>query len=123
MRSGSCPRQLRPPTEPSGSMWRAISTSLPIVAALILLPTIAFANPPDPSWIAGIYDGADGDDVVIFLYEIVAVSVAAARELIPVGCLLETRTERIRDGALGKQLTVAPRAPPASASTASDPLS
>jgi len=39
--------------------------------ALILLPVIAFASPPDPSWIAGIYDGADGDDVVTFVYETV----------------------------------------------------
>ena len=76
MRSGSCPQQLRPPTEPSRSMWRAISTSLPIVAALILLPAIALANPPDPSWIAGIYDGADSDDIVTRVYETVAINTA-----------------------------------------------
>ncbi|HUM17144.1 MAG TPA: hypothetical protein VL086_15720 [Candidatus Nitrosotalea sp.] len=28
------------------------------------LPTLAHASPPDPSWIPGVYDGADFDDVV-----------------------------------------------------------
>jgi hypothetical protein len=45
-------------------MRRALSPFLPIIVALILLPAVAFASPPDPSWIAGIYDGADGDDIV-----------------------------------------------------------
>jgi hypothetical protein len=83
MRSGSCPQQLRPPTEPSRSMWRAISTSLPIVAALILLPAIAFANPPDSSWIAGIYDGADSEDIVTRVYETVAINTAVLRHIAP----------------------------------------
>jgi hypothetical protein len=52
MRSGSCPRQQMPAIEPSRSMRRGIPTFLPIVVALILLPPIAFASPPDPSWIA-----------------------------------------------------------------------
>ena len=51
-------------TEPSPSMRRAISISLPIVLPLILLPVIAFAIPPVPSWIAGVFDGADADDIV-----------------------------------------------------------
>lgn len=39
------------------------------VALLLLLPiggltALAYASPPDPSWIRGIYDGADYDDVV-----------------------------------------------------------
>lgn len=39
------------------------------VALLLLLPVggltpLAYASPPDPSWIAGIYDDADFDDVV-----------------------------------------------------------
>ena len=73
MRPGSCPRQPLSLPEPSRSTWRAISQSLPIVMALVLLPAIAFASPPDPSWIAGIYDGADGDDIVTFVYETVGV--------------------------------------------------
>jgi hypothetical protein len=41
-----------------------------LVAALVVLvalPVLAFASPPDPSWIAGIYDGADYDDVVVLV--------------------------------------------------------
>jgi hypothetical protein len=39
------------------------------VALLLLIPlgaltALAYASPPDPSWIRGIYDGADYDDVV-----------------------------------------------------------
>jgi hypothetical protein len=43
----------------------------PVLAALVLLlpvctlTSLAYASPPDPSWIRGIYDGADYDDVVI----------------------------------------------------------
>jgi hypothetical protein len=83
MRSGSRPRQQKPLPEPSPSLWRAISTSLPIVVALILLPTIAFASPPDPSWIAGIYDGADGDDIVTLIYETAGVEAASTRPVPP----------------------------------------
>src|SRR5215831_8173422 len=46
-----------------------LATFLSIIAALMLIAPIAFASPPDPLWIAGIYDGADGDDVVSLVYE------------------------------------------------------
>ena len=32
---------------------------------LIVLVPLASATPPDPLWVAGIYDGADSDDVVL----------------------------------------------------------
>src|SRR5262249_42886437 len=56
-------------------MWLALAALLPrtvAIVALILLPAIAFASPPDLSWIAGIYDGADGDDVVSLVYDAAA---------------------------------------------------
>jgi len=46
-----------------------LATFLLVFVALILIAPIAFASSPDPSWIAGIYDGADGDDVVSLVYE------------------------------------------------------
>ena len=95
MRSGSCPQQLRAPTEPSRSTWRAISTSLPIVAALILLPAIAFANPPDSSWIAGIYDGADSDDIVTRVYETVAINTAVLTDIAPLPGVSDISLESI----------------------------
>jgi hypothetical protein len=35
-----------------------------ISAVLAAIPTLAHASPPDPTWIPGIYDDADFDDVV-----------------------------------------------------------
>jgi len=35
-----------------------------ISAVLATIPTLAHASPPDPTWIPGIYDDADFDDVV-----------------------------------------------------------
>jgi hypothetical protein len=38
-----------------------------IAIAPLTLATLAHASPPDPSWIQGIYDDADHDDVIAFL--------------------------------------------------------
>jgi hypothetical protein len=81
MRSGSCPREQMRPAGPPRSMRRTLSPFLPIIAALILLPAIAFASPPHPSWIAGIYDGADGDDIVMLVYETAATNAAALSKI------------------------------------------
>jgi|SRR5262245_14347581 len=75
MCSESCAQQQGPLTEGPLFVWRAVLTLLPMLVTLMLLPVIAFANPPDPSWIAGIYDGADGDDVVMSVDDTVATSV------------------------------------------------
>jgi len=34
---------------------------------LPLLTPMAYASPPDPSWIHGLYDGGDFDDVVVLV--------------------------------------------------------
>jgi len=36
-----------------------------VIALSVLLNPLAAASPPDPSWIPGLYDAADFDDVVI----------------------------------------------------------
>src|SRR5262245_9958846 len=41
------------------------------VAVLVFLTIAAGASPPDPVWIAGLYDAADGDDAVRLLTETV----------------------------------------------------
>src|SRR5215510_14342132 len=112
MRSGSCPRQQTPPPEPSRSTWRAILTLLPIALALILLPALAFASPPDPSWIAGIYDGADGDDIVNLVYETSAAKTAAPSHVGPLPCVLEISSEGLVRSAPANRFTRGPRAPP-----------
>jgi hypothetical protein len=39
-----------------------------LLALLIIAPiTLVHASPPDPTWLAGVYDQADFDDVVGFL--------------------------------------------------------
>jgi len=35
-----------------------------LVALAASLTPLAYASPPDPSWIRGVYDDADGDDAV-----------------------------------------------------------
>jgi len=116
MRSSSCPWPQMPAPEPARTMWRAISTALPIVLALILLPAMAFASPPDPSWIAGIYDGADGDDIVSFVYETSAASATAPSHLGPLTCLPGMFLEGIARIVSGSRFTFGPRSPPVSSS-------
>ena len=41
--------------------------ALLIAGTLAVLLSLAYASPADPTWIAGIYDNADYDDVVAFL--------------------------------------------------------
>src|SRR5262252_4160037 len=60
-----------------------LATFPSIVVTLILIAPIAFASPPDPSWIAGIYDGADGDDVVALVYETAGVEAVSLGSSLP----------------------------------------
>ena len=39
--------------------------ALPLLVVLVALVPLADATPPDPLWIAGMYDAADSDDVVM----------------------------------------------------------
>ncbi len=38
---------------------------LAVIGAWVGLRLLAYASPPDPSWIAGLYDDADFDSVVV----------------------------------------------------------
>lgn len=49
---------------PVSSSLLATSRGGLILAALATTSSLAYASPPDPSWISGIYDDADFDDVV-----------------------------------------------------------
>jgi len=40
---------------------------LTLIAAVLALAPAAHASPPDQTWIAGLYDNADFDDVVLFI--------------------------------------------------------
>jgi len=119
MRVGLCPHQQMRPAEPSHSLRRVVSIFLPIVLALILLPVMAFASPPDPSWIAGIYDGADGDDIVNLVYETSAANVAAPTPIRSLLCRPGTPFQRTIRILPDSQFARAPRAPPISRSVVS----
>ena len=55
---------------------RTVSSALVLLVVGVLagLAPVAHASPPDPTWIAGFYDGADLDDIVL---AIVSADVAA----------------------------------------------
>jgi len=112
MRPGSSPRQPLSPPEPSRSVGQVIAAALPIVLVLILLPPLAFASPPDPSWVAGFYDGADGDDIVSLVYETSAANQTAPSHLGPLPCLLEVCLEGIARYVPERHFTRGPRSPP-----------
>src|SRR5262245_9455872 len=114
MRSGLWPQRHMPLLELSLSVRRAIFASLPIVVALILLPTIAFASPPDPSWITGICDDADGDDMVFPDYQPIAAVAISQQSFLSPFCLSErflVSVPRSVDGVSAVQFA---RGPPSS---------
>ncbi len=39
------------------------------VALVVLAPVIAAADVPDPTWIGGFYDGADGDELGALVWD------------------------------------------------------
>ena len=63
--------------------------ALVLLASLIALYPLAFASPPDPVWLAGIYDDADLDDVVWVVSSTTALAVrltvVVATEFLAVG--------------------------------------
>jgi len=53
--------------------WRRLLV-LVLLACCGTLPLLAYASPPDPTWLPGIYDNADYDDVIGLLADTAAVS-------------------------------------------------
>jgi len=49
----------------AGIRRRGHGPILLVIALCIVLTPLAAASPPDPTWIPGLYDGGDFDDVVI----------------------------------------------------------
>src|SRR5262247_3465493 len=87
-----------------------------LVTLLVILMPMAWAIPIDPSWIKGVYDGGDFDDVVSYLTSgTLEVPVLPAADLSPV--FVSAPTEALADQQTGATPLLAshePRAPPLS---------
>ena len=59
-----------------GHLWWRRCLGFVLLACCAILPLLAHASPPDPTWLPGIYDNADYDDVIGLLTD-----TAAVREL------------------------------------------
>jgi hypothetical protein len=103
-------------------MRPAFTAFLPTIVALILLPAIAFASPPDPSWIAGIYDGADGDDIVSLVYDTAVAHAAQRSHITPLPHLAKVALENIPCGVPRDCFTHGSRAPPVQGSVMVAPI-
>jgi hypothetical protein len=57
-------------------VWPLCLLALGLVASLTVLPSLCHASPPDPTWVAGLYDDADHDDVVLDVVGMVATLIA-----------------------------------------------
>jgi hypothetical protein len=67
------------------------SLLLVLVGVLVSVTPLAYTSPPDPSWIGGIYDDGDFDDVVVFIVSAAAlgepvVSANAGPAPLVIGC-------------------------------------
>jgi len=87
-----------------------------LVTLMVILLPMAWAIPIDPSWITGVYDGGDFDDVVSYLTSgTLEVPVIPAADLSPV--FASAPTEYLADQPIGASPLLAshkPRAPPLS---------
>jgi hypothetical protein len=90
-----------------------------LVALLLLAPValadLALASPPDPTWIPGLYDDADGDDVVSLVASGTGQTPPAAPTILPFVARpiarLTPTPERLPRGLWAS--AARPRAPPA----------
>jgi hypothetical protein len=106
-------RTLRP--HPRSSVSPALLLAL-VLLALASLHTLAYASPADPSWIPGIYDEGDFDDVVTLIASVPAdLSPATPADLELLPLLIESLMPRIERAYLAHPGAAArPRAPPSS---------
>ena len=86
-----------------------------VIIAQTTLSALAFASPPDPSWIPGVYDDADYDDVVTRVMSatgnVAPMAPAALRSGPPrIRCLLDFGETA---ALVGSASVLRPRAPPA----------
>ena len=88
---------------------------LVLVALMLTLAGVAYASPPDPSWIPGLYDDDDFDNVVDFITSSSGVAGALViSDLFPVRNPIALQLRHADDVATFIPLSAfGPRAPPA----------
>jgi len=87
-----------------------------LLVAISAVTPLAYASPPDPSWVQGIYDDADFDDVVVFITSgagVVGPFLQADLRLVPPIAGYTPQPEQDAVPALFRS-SLQPRAPPAS---------
>jgi hypothetical protein len=86
-----------------------------LVAATILLPPLACASPPDPTWIRGFWDDDDFDSVVVAITSATGAPAPALTHEPPPLIVLDAIADIKAHAAIGGlQFEHAPRSPPAS---------
>jgi len=53
------------------------SVLLLVVGAMLALGVLAYASPPDPDWISGLWDNGDYDDIILLVTSGVGVPTSA----------------------------------------------
>lgn len=111
----------RPAGRRASARSRTCSRSRTLLVALILIApttllTLAHASPPDQTWIQGIYDDADSDDVVLLLTSATAdVSLSGVPELQPISPVIRRLTPKGDRAGLEPSTSILhARAPPSS---------
>ena len=96
--------------------WPTLLLVALVVMAPAVLSALAYASPPDPSWIRGIYDDADYDDVVVLVTSAAGhVAPAVLAESLPTPPLMESLPQLIERLPLALAPSSSrPRAPPGS---------
>ena len=84
-----------------------MSRLLTLVLLLVALaaPVLAAANVPDPTWIAGVYDGADADEILALVWDQTPAAMAA-------DLVLDSRFEARLDVVPPRLVVATPPAPP-----------
>jgi hypothetical protein len=50
-------------------MGRHAGLAILFTTLVVAAPVLAAANVPDPTWVGGFYDGADGDEVLVLVWD------------------------------------------------------
>jgi hypothetical protein len=95
-------------------MTRAAWLGYLLVGLMLVLTPMAWASPIDPSWIKGVYDGGDFDDVVTYLTSgTIAIPALPANDLRPALAFVSANPVLDeRSAAVPPPASHSPRAPP-----------